>query len=45
MAQDLLVDAAKVYGDYGTKVDIARIQAEQDKVRMVGGIAQGTPQQ
>ena len=45
MAQDLLVDAAKVYGDYGTKVDIARIQAEQDKVRMVGGIAQGNPQQ
>ena len=45
MAQDLLVDAAKVYGYYGTKVDIARIQAEQDKVRMVGGIAQGTPQQ
>ena len=45
MAQDLLVDAAKVYGDYGTKVDIARIQAEQDKVRMTGGIAQGNPQQ
>jgi len=45
MAQDLLVDAAKVYGDYGTKVDIARIQAEQDKARMVGGIAQGNPQQ
>jgi hypothetical protein len=45
MAQDLLVDAAKVYGDYGTKVDIARIQAEQDKVRMIGGMAQGNPQQ
>ena len=45
MAQDLLVDAAKVYGEYGTKVDVARIQAEQDKVRMVGQMAQGNPQQ
>ena len=45
MAQDLLVDAAKVYGEYGTRVDVARIQAEQDKVRMIGGIAQGNPQQ
>lgn len=41
MAQDLLVDAAKVYGEYGTAVDVARIQAEQDKMRMIGGIAQG----
>jgi len=44
MAQDLLVDAAKVYGKYGTAVDIAKIKAEQDKVRMVGGIAQGNGQ-
>ena len=45
MAQDLLVDAAKVYGEYGTSVDVARIQAEQDKVRMIGQMAQGNPQQ
>ena len=41
MAQDLLVDAAKVYGQYGTAVDVARIQAEQDKLRTVANIAQG----
>lgn len=45
MAQDLLVDAAKIYGQYGTAVDVAKVQAEQDKVRMIGGIAQGNPQQ
>jgi len=45
MAQDLLVDAAKVYGEYGTSVDVARIQAEQDKVRMIGDMARGNPQQ
>ena len=39
MAQDLLVNAAKIYGEYGTQVDVARVQAEQDKVRMVGGMA------
>jgi len=39
MAQDLLVDAAKIYGEYGTSVDVARVQAEQDKVRMVGDMA------
>ena len=44
MAQDLLVDAAKIYGQYGTAVDVARVQAEQDKARMIGGIAQGMPQ-
>ena len=44
MAQDLLVDAAKIYGEYGTTVDVARVKAEQDKVRMIGGMAQGTPQ-
>ena len=41
MAQDLLVDAAKVAGQYGTAVDVARVKAEQDKVRTVAGIAQG----
>jgi hypothetical protein len=41
MAQDLMVDAAKVYGQYGTAVDVARIQAEQDKLRTVANIAQG----
>ena len=45
MAQDLLVDAAKIYGQYGTAVDVAKVQAEQDKVRMIGGIAQGANQQ
>ena len=44
MAQDLMVDAAKIYGEYGTSVDVARIQAEQDKARMIGGMAQGMPQ-
>jgi len=44
MAQDLLVDAAKVYGQYGATVDVARIKAEQDKMRMVAGIAQGGQQ-
>ena len=44
MAQDLLVDAAKVYGEYGTAVDVARVKAEQDKMRMIGGMAQGVPQ-
>ena len=41
MAQDLLVDAAKIAGQYGTNVDVARIKAEQDKVRQVANIAQG----
>jgi hypothetical protein len=41
MAQDLLVNAAKIYGEYGTQVDVARVQAEQDKARMIGGMAQG----
>jgi len=43
MAQDLMVDAAKVVGQYGTAVDIARVKAEQEKLRTVAGIAQ--PQQ
>jgi hypothetical protein len=45
MAQDLLVDAAKIYGEYGTSVDVARVKAEQDKMRMIGGMAQGGVQQ
>jgi hypothetical protein len=40
MAQDLLVDAAKVAGQYGQAVDVARVKAEQDKLRTVAGIAQ-----
>lgn len=44
MAQDLMVDAAKIYGEYGTAVDVARVKAEQDKMRMIGGMAQGVPQ-
>ena len=41
MAQDLLVDTAKLAGQYGTAVDVARVKAEQDKIRTVAGIAQG----
>ena len=33
MAQDLMVDAAKIYGQYGSTVDVARIKAEQDRER------------
>ncbi len=40
MAQSLLVDAAKIYGQYGTSVDVAKVQAEQDKARMIGEMAQ-----
>jgi len=40
MAQDLMVDAAKVYGQYGAAVDVARVKAEQDKLRTIAGIAQ-----
>jgi len=40
MAQDLLVDAAKVAGQYNQVVDVARVKAEQDKLRTVAGIAQ-----
>ena len=44
MAQDLLVDAAKIAGQYGTQVDIARVKAEQDKLRTIAGMAQQQPQ-
>jgi len=44
MAQDLLVDAAKIYGQYGSTVDVARVKAEQDKLRTIAGIAQGGQQ-
>lgn len=33
MAQDLLVEAAKILGQYGTTVDVARVKAEQDAPR------------
>ena len=33
MAQNLLVDAAKILGQYGTSVDVARVQAEQNRQR------------
>ena len=33
MAQDLMVDAAKIYGQYGATVDTARIKAEQERER------------
>ena len=45
MAQDLLVNAAKIYGEYGTAVDVAGIQAEQEKARaMIGAMSQGAQQ-
>ena len=40
MAQDLLVDAAKVAGQYGSTVDVAAIKAEQDKIRTIANVAQ-----
>lgn len=40
MAQDLMVNAAKIAGQYGATVDVAAIKAEQDKMRTVAGIAQ-----
>jgi hypothetical protein len=33
MDQDLLVDAAKVLGQYGTQVDVAAIRAAQQAAR------------
>ena len=44
MAQDLLVNAAKIAGQYGTQVDVAGIKAEQEKLRTIAGVAQ-SPQQ
>jgi hypothetical protein len=41
MAQDLLVDAAKIAGQYGAQVNVAGIRAEQDKLRTIAGMAQG----
>ena len=40
MAQDLLVDAAKIAGQYGSTVDVARVKAEQDKIRTIANVAQ-----
>lgn len=41
MAQDLLVDAAKIAGQFGAQVNVAGIRAEQDKLRTIAGMAQG----
>ena len=41
MAQDLLVDAAKIAGQFGAQVNVAGIKAEQEKLRTVANIAQG----
>jgi hypothetical protein len=35
MAQDLLVDTAKIVGQYGTTVDVARVKAEQAAPRPI----------
>ena len=37
MAQDLLVDAAKILGQYGTSVDVARVNQEQQAPRQFMG--------
>jgi hypothetical protein len=37
MAQDLLVDQAKILGQYGTSVDVARVKAEQEMQRRFMG--------
>jgi hypothetical protein len=36
LAQQLLVDAAKILGQYGTSVDVARVRAEQAAPRPFG---------
>ncbi len=41
IAQDLLVDAAKIAGEYGKTVDVAAIKAEQEKIRTIANVAQG----
>lgn len=41
MAQDLLVQAAKILGQYGTTVDVARVQAEQAAPRQMMGPQNG----
>jgi len=41
MAQDLMVDAAKIAGEYGKTVDVAAIKAEQEKMRTFANVAQG----
>lgn len=37
MAQKLLVDAAKILGQYGTSVDVAQVSAQQNAPRQYGG--------
>lgn len=39
MAQDLLVEAAKIMGQYGQAVDVASVQAQQQAPRDFGGMA------
>ena len=36
MDQDLIVDAAKIFGQYGAQVDVAQVKAEQDRLRNMG---------
>ena len=38
MAQNLLVNAAKILGQYGTSVDVARVRQEQAMPRQFGGM-------
>jgi len=41
MAQKLLVDAAKILGQYGTSVDVAQVSAQQNAPRQYGGMNNG----
>ena len=41
MAQDLLVQAAKILGQYGTQVDVAAVRAEQEAMRPMQGMMNG----
>ena len=38
MAQDLAVDQAKILGQHGTAVDVARVKAEQEAMRNFMGM-------
>ena len=39
MAQELLIEAAKIMGQYGAQVDVAAVQAQQQAPRDFGGMA------
>jgi hypothetical protein len=41
LAQSLLVDAAKILGQYGTSVDVAQVSAQQNAPRQYGGMNNG----